>query len=156
MQIAVITPSAKVIPIDTGMAPKEQFAHGNEANENPDIVKDKVGEFIVRKVATKTVSSKKIKAQVITPAKGSLIAVDMMHAHKKSARNLKGVTLFKKDSPGQTGQVSAFGGNVPTTNTETPKTAYNNLGMQKPATSGYSGKFKQNSSRKIPGSKKKI
>jgi hypothetical protein len=104
---------------------------------------------------TKTASSQKVKAPVTAPGKGSLGVIETGHSLKKSGRNTKGVNLFTKEATGQT-SLKVFGGIVPARKTENPKTAYNNLEVKKPATSGYSGMFTQNSSRKVSGSKKKI
>jgi hypothetical protein len=114
-----------------------------------------MGKFIATKVFTKTTSSQKNKAPVTAPGQGSIGVIDPGHALKKSGRNIKGVNLFTKEATGQT-SLKVFGSIIPARKSEKPKTAYNNVEVQKPATSGYSGMFTQNSSRKVPSSKKKI
>lgn len=157
MQIAVIPPSPKFTPndTDTSTTPRESPLNKTEADEKTSILGDKIGKFIATKVFTKTTSTQKVKAPVTAPGKGSMGVIDPGHAVKKSGRNTKGVNLFTKEATGKT-SLKVFGSIIPARKSENPKTAYNNVEVQKPATSGYSGMFTQNSSRKVPGSKKKI
>jgi hypothetical protein len=157
MQIAVIPPSPKFTPVDTDTSttPRESPLNKIEAEEETSILGDKIGKFIATKVFTKTTSSQKNKAPVTALGKGSVGVIDPGHALKKSGRNIKGVNLFTKEATGQS-SLKVFGSIVPARKSENSKTAYNNVEKQKPATSGYSGMLTQNSSRKVPGSKKKI